>query len=100
MIKGGESMPTAMRLLYGLKNKQTKSASLTWNKFLRIAGNEIPESVMVTGNDLAMIEYTGGSTGVPKGVMLSNKNLNSYYVNSFGANCRTYTNYHIEPSHI
>ena len=77
----GESMPTAMRLLYGLKNKQTKSASLTWNKFLRIAGNEIPKYVMVTGNDLAMIEYTGGSTGVPKGVMLSNRNLNSYYIN-------------------
>ncbi|MBE5827229.1 MAG: acyl--CoA ligase [Butyrivibrio sp.] len=33
------------------------------------------------GNNIAMIEYTGGTTGVPKGVMLSNKALNSYYIN-------------------
>ena len=35
----------------------------------------------VLGSDLAIIVYTGGSTGIPKGVLLSNRAPNSYVVN-------------------
>ena len=42
---------------------------------------------------MALIEYTGGSTGVPKGVMLSNKAMNSYYVNFAKTNHNGITSY-------
>ena len=75
------SMPPLLRILYGLKNRQPKLNAISWKTFLHSAEGTKPQAVGVKGDELAMIEYTGGSTGVPKGVMLSNKNLNSYYVN-------------------
>ena len=87
------SMPPLLRILYGLKNRQPKSDAISWRTFLRSAESKTPETVEIKGNDLAMIEYTGGSTGVPKGVMLSNKNLNSYYVNFNKANSSGLSNY-------
>ena len=87
------SMPPLLRFLYGLKSHSSKSDSVSWKKFLRTAGDEKAQNVTIRGDDLAMIEYTGGSTGVPKGVMLSNKNLNSYYVNFSKANACDLSNY-------
>ena len=58
-------MPPALRLLYGLKNHPSNSDILVWKAFLRSVGNNTIESVKVAGNELAMIEYTGGSTGTP-----------------------------------
>ena len=87
------SMPPLLKTLYGLKNRRPKSDAISWRMFLRSAGNAKPQVVKAEGNDLAMIEYTGGSTGVPKGVMLSNRNLNSYYVNFNKANSSGLSNY-------
>ena len=77
----GASMPPLMRLFYGLKSRSKKTDAANWKDFLRSAEGSKLQPTEVKGSDLAMIEYTGGSTGIPKGVMLSNKNLNSYYVN-------------------
>lgn len=89
----GASMPPLMRLFYGLKSRSKKTDAANWKDFLRSAEGSKLQPTEVKGSDLAMIEYTGGSTGIPKGVMLSNKNLNSYYANFVGANQRGYTNY-------
>lgn len=75
------SMPLPMRLAYALTHRSAMRGAMSWGDFLRLARGRAPEAVDVAGDDLAVIEYTGGSTGVPKGVMLSNRNLNSYYVN-------------------
>ena len=89
----GASMPPLMRLFYGLKSRSKKTDAANWKDFLRSAEGSKLQPTEVKGSDLAMIEYTGGSTGVPKGVMLSNKNLNSYYANFNKANSRGLFNY-------
>ncbi|HXZ26265.1 MAG TPA: AMP-binding protein, partial [Nitrospiria bacterium] len=39
------------------------------------AASEQPPPVTVGAEDLALLQYTGGTTGTPKGVMLSHRNL-------------------------
>ena len=51
-----------------------------WTKFLEEAGDKEDSEVQaimdgIDENDLATLIYTSGTTGVPKGVMLSHKNL-------------------------
>ena len=40
-----------------------------------LASKGVPQPVDVTPADIAVIQYTGGTTGVPKGAMLSHANL-------------------------
>jgi long-chain acyl-CoA synthetase len=47
---------------------------LWWERLMRRAGGEF-QPVPVTPDDLAVLLYTGGTTGEPKGVMLSHRNL-------------------------
>jgi long-chain acyl-CoA synthetase len=53
----------------------------SWSSFLKIGGNEDRQSKItalknaVKPEDLATIIYTSGTTGIPKGVMLSHKNI-------------------------
>ena len=51
---------------------------ITWKNFLKKAkGSEIDPSVKKTGSDLAVILFSGGTTGVTKGIKLSNLNFNA-----------------------
>ncbi|WP_057882157.1 long-chain-fatty-acid--CoA ligase [Tsuneonella troitsensis] len=47
---------------------------LRWNDLLAQPGAELPP---VTRDDLALLQYTGGTTGRPKGAMLTHANLAS-----------------------
>ena len=80
-----ESMPIWLRIMVKLKSKRGNHSGIQWRHFVKSA-QEKSEATPVAPNDLAIIEYTGGSTGVPKGVMLSNRNLNSYYCNLYKTN--------------
>ena len=87
------SMPLPLRLMVRLKTKHQECGIISWKSFIKGASRIAPKDVVVNGDDLAMIEYTGGSTGIPKGVMLSNRNLNSYYISFNKTNQNGLSNY-------
>lgn len=69
-----ESMPCYLSLLMKLKKGKTDNTSGTvrWKDFLK-SGARIPLPENQTKNeDIAVIEYTGGTTGESKGVVLTN----------------------------
>lgn len=79
------SMPVFMKMVVGYKNRHIKDTGRPWKDFIMAATGK-SEDAAILPNDMAIIEYTGGSTGVPKGVMLSNKALNTHYVDFFMTN--------------
>jgi long-chain acyl-CoA synthetase len=48
---------------------------LRWRELLRRGGDKPPEAEIDSAGDLALLQYTGGTTGLAKGVMLSHHNL-------------------------
>ena len=79
------SMPTAIKAAASLKQKRPKlnDMSIKWKEFLTLGEGKAFEAVEIDCKSMAIIEYTGGTTGVPKGVMLSAFAMNSYH-NNFG----------------
>jgi long-chain acyl-CoA synthetase len=75
--------PVPDRWFYNLlsKNKKQPVASLAgdkrfhrWERLVDKA-EPVAEPVPVSSDDLAVLQYTGGTTGVPKGAMLTHGNL-------------------------
>lgn len=78
----GDYLPFPKNLLFRLIAKKKKLASdvkaaeavFQWKKL--IARNKLlPHRITLDPDDIAMLQYTGGTTGVPKGVMLTHGNL-------------------------
>ena len=80
----------AFKLMNAKKNKvdKTDEAVIRWNGFIK-AGKKIElEKYLVkeTGKDAAVILFSGGTTGVTKGILLSNLNFNALGLQT-GAMC-------------
>lgn len=52
----------------------TQSGVILWRELLRASSPQLPDA-HIDPAALALIQYTGGTTDVPKGVMLSHRNL-------------------------
>lgn len=83
VVSPSRSMDFIMRVIYkltkGRKNHVRKTQRvLTWNKFMNRAGRFIGDPhTTVKASDDAVIMYSGGTTGKPKGIILSNLNFNA-----------------------
>lgn len=74
-----ESFPKPLKVIYNLKNRKNIDKSLmNWDKFIELGKNY--SGVIDTPykeNQALVIVHTGGTTGEPKGVVLTNENFNS-----------------------
>lgn len=80
-----ESMPSVMKALYTLKcignfrYDKNDERYISWKDFSRKTGKAA--EYCPTGdenNDVAVILHSGGTTGTPKDIMLSNRNFNAF----------------------
>ncbi|MEK3883412.1 AMP-binding protein [Paenibacillus sp. PL2-23] len=81
-IKDGLPFPKSM--LYPIKQRKEgfrddipygKHGVLAYRKLMRGSGLEVDPAALPQGEELAALQYTGGTTGTPKGVMLTHRNL-------------------------
>ena len=79
VISPADSLPQPKKSLYKLF-KATRlpkdDMCIAWSRFLKFGENESPDIVQYEKDTACVIVHTGGTTGMPKGVLLSNDNLN------------------------
>ncbi len=91
IVSAGDSMPFGMKLGYqitkGRKIKlEANSLSITWKQFIAGAKNAADaDFAEFHGDNVAAILYSGGTTGYPKGIELTNLNFNALALQSIVA---------------
>ncbi|WP_027964644.1 long-chain-fatty-acid--CoA ligase [Halalkalibacillus halophilus] len=70
--------PMLQKKQYGIVVKpEHGNGTYLWNSMLEEANGQVKSVEIDPENDLALLQYTGGTTGYPKGVMLTHMNLTS-----------------------
>lgn len=72
------SMPLVPKTImsFKYKNKKFKCDFINWDNFLKNSVNEESLVVSTTAHSFSFLAHTGGTTGVPKSVMLSDDAIN------------------------
>lgn len=84
VISLSSSLPYIKRKIIDSKMKVNIHYSndiISWADFIHIGETKVSKEVPYVGDRLVAITYTGGTTGHPKGVMLTNDSLNSVALN-------------------
>ncbi|MEA2070690.1 MAG: long-chain fatty acid--CoA ligase [Asgard group archaeon] len=68
------------RLFIGRKYPSKRPKDLSYKSLIKNGQKIVPKADIDPREDLACLQYTGGTTGVPKGVMLTHRNLVSQMV--------------------
>lgn len=74
------SLPSVKRLFMTMTNKTNicyDQSVIRWSDFIRKGANTRYIEAPYEGDALVAITYTGGTTGTPKGVMLTNDSMNA-----------------------
>lgn len=79
VVSPADSLPPVMKCLYQLKNKpqQLGEEALRWSEFISLGVDAVPEYAPYVKDTCCVMAHTGGTTGFPKAVMLSNDNINA-----------------------
>ncbi len=90
-VSVADFMPVHLKIGFKLTNHSPRLSenAVCWKKWISLADNseKMPEK-SGGGNDCAAILYSGGTTGKPKGIMLTNLNFNALAMQSIdGAGC-------------
>ena len=91
LVSAGDSMPLYMKVLFKLtKGKKIKleasDSIIRWKEFINLGKNYTKEiKYNFNGSEVAAILYSGGTTGYPKGIELTNLNFNALAMQSVEA---------------
>lgn len=91
VISPSDSMNIFMKILYNLKTFKTrkkhldKNKYIKWKNFMLLRNYNKNYNKIVYKDDPALILQSGGSTGVPKGIVLSNGNINASTIAALNA---------------
>ena len=81
VVSAGDSLPFGIKQLYLLKKKlpvfSADSMFMNWKQFIANGKSVTAVSVKKDSSAVAVISHTGGTTGEPKGVMCSDRNINA-----------------------
>lgn len=79
VLSPADSLPSIAKMLYCMKTKAPKygEKALAWKEFMSLGKNETPQYAPYDKEVCSIMAHTGGTTGSPKGVMLSNDNVNA-----------------------
>lgn len=79
IVSPADSLPPVMKVLYRLKNKAVKGGpeAVSWAEFSKLGAEITPVYPPYEPDACVVMAHTGGTTGFPKAVMLSNENLNA-----------------------
>lgn len=82
VVSPSDSLGRVLKTLYKVKNPTVKinEDHIYWKDF--VVGTSEIEDVPYEEDRCCLIVHTGGTTGTPKGVMLSNENLNALVLQS------------------
>lgn len=90
LAKIADALPWYAKPVYSAKNKLKLTFNplhdvIYWNDFIALGQKENPEVPADEGkaDDTAVILYSGGSSGTPKGVMITNLNINSLAMHTY-----------------